>query len=123
MLNDLYVFPILIAVADSDWCRMGLDWAMSLMHYGERWRSQRRVMHDKLHPRVVIHYQPIQLKHTRLFTLIFNNLPVYLLNHHSALLYRLYDTPDRFVEHLRHTSGAVIMEVRMLNSHNVDTAQ
>ena len=90
---------------------MGFDWAMSLMHYGERWRSHRRVMHEKLHPRIVIDYQPIQLKHTRLFILIFNSLLVYLLNH-SALLYRLYDTPDRFIEHLRHTAGAIIMEVR-----------
>jgi cytochrome P450 len=35
------------------------------MHYGERWRTQRRVLHQKFNSGTVGEYQPIQLKHTR----------------------------------------------------------
>jgi cytochrome P450 len=35
------------------------------MHYGERWRAHRRVIHKKLHPVAVAEYQPIQLNQTR----------------------------------------------------------
>ncbi|KAF8512711.1 cytochrome P450 [Gautieria morchelliformis] len=72
---------------------MGWDWLMVFMHYGNLWRRYRKAVHQNLHPNAAAEYQPIQLKHTR------------------VLLRRLYETPNQFVEHLRHAAGAIIMEV------------
>jgi hypothetical protein len=44
---------------------MGLDWATSLMRYGERWRAHRRVLHQKFNIVAAVEYQPIQHAHTR----------------------------------------------------------
>ena len=32
------------------------------------------------------------------------------------LLQRLYETPNDFAEHIRHTAGAIIMEVRIVST-------
>ena len=46
----------------------------------------------------------------------FLNLSMHFSHNHlpRELLQRLHDTPSEFVEHLRHTAGAIIMDVRML---------
>ncbi|KAF8493347.1 cytochrome P450 [Gautieria morchelliformis] len=72
---------------------IGFDWSVALMSYGERWRRHRKVIHEKFHPVAAAEYKPIQLKHARI------------------LLRRLYETPGDFVEHMRHTAGANIIEV------------
>ncbi|KAF8513269.1 cytochrome P450, partial [Gautieria morchelliformis] len=72
---------------------MGFDWLMGFMRYGEVWRRNRALMHKKFHPAAAAKYQPIQAKHTR------------------RLLRRLCESPDDFVNHIRHASGAIIMEL------------
>ena len=63
MLN-LYVYQLLGHLADPDRCRIGWDWATTLLHYGKQWRRHRKVMYQKLNLGVVAQYQPIQIKHT-----------------------------------------------------------
>ncbi|KIJ51945.1 hypothetical protein M422DRAFT_243517 [Sphaerobolus stellatus SS14] len=72
---------------------MGFGWAMSLQRYGEWWRRHRRAMHNKFHPGAVDAYKPTQIKHTR------------------DLLHRLHKAPEEFMKHVRHTAGAIIMEI------------
>ncbi|KAF8518587.1 cytochrome P450 [Gautieria morchelliformis] len=72
---------------------MGWDWLVTFMPYGERWRRHRRTIHQHFHPDAAARYEPVQLGHSR------------------ELLTRLYETPDQFAEHVRHTAGAIIMEV------------
>ncbi|KAF8513276.1 cytochrome P450, partial [Gautieria morchelliformis] len=72
---------------------MGFDWAVPLMRYGEAWRRHRALMHKKFHPAAAAKYHPIQAKHT------------------LRLLRRLCESPDDFVEHIRHSAGAIIMEL------------
>ena len=86
---------------------MGWDWAISLMRYGERWRSHRRALHKKFHAVAVAEYHPIQVKHTRF--IYPSVLSDGYLTIPSVLLQRLYGTPHDYLAHLRHTSGAIIM--------------
>ncbi|KAF8513280.1 cytochrome P450 [Gautieria morchelliformis] len=72
---------------------MGFGWAMPFIRYGEVWRRSRALMHKKFHPAAVTEYLPIQAKHTR------------------RLLRRLCESPDNFVDHIRHSTGAIIMEL------------
>ncbi|KIJ40650.1 hypothetical protein M422DRAFT_173441 [Sphaerobolus stellatus SS14] len=72
---------------------MGWGWGLPFQRYGERWRRHRRALHEKFHVGVVDAFRPSQLKHTR------------------ELLRRLLSTPEEYAEHIRHVSGAVIMEV------------
>ncbi|KIJ31421.1 hypothetical protein M422DRAFT_185980, partial [Sphaerobolus stellatus SS14] len=72
---------------------MGWGYALGFQHYGERWRRHRRAMHEKFHASVADVFKPSQLQHSR------------------DLLRRLLSTPEDYVEHLRHITGAVIMEV------------
>ncbi|KIJ41822.1 hypothetical protein M422DRAFT_255142 [Sphaerobolus stellatus SS14] len=72
---------------------MGFGWAMTLQRYGEWWRRHRRAMHNKFNLDAVDTYKPTQIKHTR------------------DLLRRLYKTPEEFMKHIRHTTGAIIMEI------------
>ncbi|KAF8511387.1 cytochrome P450 [Gautieria morchelliformis] len=72
---------------------MGLGWSTTLMRYGEVWRRNRALIHKKFHPAAAATYQPIQTKYTR------------------RLLRRLCDSPDNFVDHIRHSFGAIIMEL------------
>ena len=87
---------------------MGLDWVSSIMRHGERWRSHRRVLHKKFHAVAAAEYRPIQLNQTR-FIHPFCSVQ-WILMSPSVLLQRLYETPNDLVEHLRYTSGAIIME-------------
>ncbi|KIJ39738.1 hypothetical protein M422DRAFT_257332 [Sphaerobolus stellatus SS14] len=84
--SDRTTFPMVVDL-------MGLGWSLALHGYGEWWRRHRRAMHDKFHPNAVKAYEPIQIKHTR------------------DLLRRLHKAPEDFIKHIRHTAGAIIMEV------------
>ena len=109
MITDLYVCHLLIHLVDPDRRRMGYDWATPFMHYGEPWRRHRKLMHQKLQPIPVVEYRPVQLKHTRCKSYPDFREDIFI-SKNRLLLRRLYESPDHFVEHLRHTSGAIIME-------------
>ncbi|KIJ32790.1 hypothetical protein M422DRAFT_265423 [Sphaerobolus stellatus SS14] len=74
---------------------LGWDWGMPFQRYGERWRRHRRAFHEKFHSNAVGTFKSSQIKHTR------------------DLLHRLLKTPDAVAEHLRHISGAIIVEVKI----------
>ncbi|KIJ36847.1 hypothetical protein M422DRAFT_178866 [Sphaerobolus stellatus SS14] len=84
--SDRTTFPMAVDL-------MGCGWALTFQGYGEWWRRHRQAMHDKFHPNAVEAYKPIQIKHTR------------------DLLRRLHKAPEDFIKHIRHTAGAIIMEV------------
>ncbi|KIJ28806.1 hypothetical protein M422DRAFT_269857 [Sphaerobolus stellatus SS14] len=84
--SDRTTFPMAVDL-------MGFGWSMAFQGYGEWWRRHRRAMHDKFHPSAVEAYKPIQIKLTR------------------DLLRRLHKAPEDFIGHIRHTAGAIIMEV------------
>ncbi|KIJ43724.1 hypothetical protein M422DRAFT_169557, partial [Sphaerobolus stellatus SS14] len=70
---------------------MGFGWAMSLQRYGEWWRRHRRAMHNKFHSGC--------------------GILILLINKSRDLLRRLHKTPEEFMKHIRHTVGAIIMEI------------
>ncbi|KAI0070807.1 cytochrome P450 [Panus rudis PR-1116 ss-1] len=70
---------------------VGFKWGLSQVPYGEEWRTMRRAFHQVFNQNAVKEYRPFVLEANR------------------GLLKRLLTGPDRFVEHLRHTSGRVIM--------------
>jgi cytochrome P450 len=45
--------------------RMGFNWPLSAMPYGEGWRQGRKLLHSHLHSGVVPTYQPVQLSSAR----------------------------------------------------------
>ena len=112
MVKDLFVCGLLHSMNHVDpahgWCRMGWDWAVTIMRYGELWRRHRKIIHQKFHPTAVEEYYPVQIKHAR-YTFPLISQQMYLTGN-SLLLQRLHETPDDFVDHVRHNSGAIIME-------------
>ena len=64
-------------------CRMGWDFAMSLMPYGTRWRKQRRLFHEYFHANELYKYMPIQRREAH------------------TVLRRLLVTPEDFLDHIR----------------------
>ena len=89
---------------------MGWDWSIAFLRYGERWRSHRRVLHKKFHSVAAAQYHPIQLDQTRFIHPFCSLCSNRYLMRPSVLLRRLYETPTDFVEHVRHMSGAIIMQ-------------
>ncbi|PCH43276.1 cytochrome P450 [Wolfiporia cocos MD-104 SS10] len=72
---------------------VGCDWHFVFMGYGDRWRERRRIFHQHFHPSAALQHRPKALKGAR------------------VLLYRLLETPDDFMTHLRHMAGALIIGV------------
>ncbi|KIJ97235.1 hypothetical protein K443DRAFT_257636 [Laccaria amethystina LaAM-08-1] len=72
---------------------MGYSWILALMPYGTAWRRHRRAFHEHFHLNAVHKYVPIITKETQ------------------ALLRRLLETPECFMDHIRHTFSATIMTV------------
>ncbi|KAF8523779.1 cytochrome P450 [Hysterangium stoloniferum] len=72
---------------------VGWGWAFTLMPYGDRWRQHRYAFHQKLNNTVLTQYTPVQTKHSR------------------NLLQRLHKSPDNWGTHIRHSIGAIIMEI------------
>ncbi|KAK0480127.1 cytochrome P450 [Armillaria novae-zelandiae] len=65
---------------------------LSFMRYSDQWRMHRRMFHQYFQPRAVPAYYPVQLKAT------------------SVLLQQLHNSPDAFVQHIRHHAGSIIMK-------------
>jgi cytochrome P450 len=63
--------------------RIGWDWNFALMPYGERWRTQRRYMHQAFHSGVVSAHFPAQAAKV------------------SELVVRLRDSPGEFRGHIK----------------------
>jgi hypothetical protein len=47
--------------------RMKLEWAFSLLPYGELWRRKRKLLHTHVHQGVVDRYHPVQVASARRF--------------------------------------------------------
>ncbi|KIJ38757.1 hypothetical protein M422DRAFT_33150, partial [Sphaerobolus stellatus SS14] len=84
--SDRFDFPMLGEL-------MGFDWNFVIMRYGDRWRRHRRSFHQRFNPGAILEYMPLQLNQTR------------------SLLLRLRESPDDFLAHIRHLSGAVTMDI------------
>ncbi|KAF8506214.1 cytochrome P450 [Gautieria morchelliformis] len=84
--SDRFEFPMVNDLA-------GFDWNLATMRYGDKWRRHRKMFHQSFHLTAVTAYTSIQEKRTK------------------ELLYRLRKSPDNFLEHIRHLSGATIMEI------------
>ena len=70
MLNDLYVpLPSLLNSMyprlNAHGLRMGFDWHITFMRYGEWWRRHRKLFHQKFHPTASTEYYPIQIRQTQ----------------------------------------------------------
>ncbi|THH16045.1 hypothetical protein EW146_g4546 [Bondarzewia mesenterica] len=70
-----------------------LDWGLVFTSYGQRWRDMRKAFHYYFHPTATLQYHAIEERAT------------------VELLQRLLDTPEDFMEHLRHMAGRVILEI------------
>ncbi|KAF8513886.1 cytochrome P450 [Gautieria morchelliformis] len=84
--SDRFDFPMAVDLA-------GFDWSFALMRYGNKWRRLRKMFHQKFHLTAATAYTNVQAKHTQ------------------ELLHRLHESPEDFLQHFRHLSGAIIMEV------------
>jgi len=45
--------------------RMGWDFAIALLPYGQKWRTHRRAFHQMFHANAVLKYRPVQLSKIR----------------------------------------------------------
>ncbi|THH14926.1 hypothetical protein EW146_g5474 [Bondarzewia mesenterica] len=70
-----------------------LGWSLGFVPYGQRWRDMRKAFHQYFHPTATLQYHPIEERAT------------------VELLKRLLDTPEDFIEHLRHMTGRIILEI------------
>ncbi|KAF8516743.1 cytochrome P450 [Hysterangium stoloniferum] len=69
---------------------MKFDWAVPTMRYGHWWRRHRQIIQQKFNASACLDYFPVQLKYSRK---------------------RLCDSPELYVEHVRHVTGAMILEI------------
>ncbi|KAF8910745.1 cytochrome P450 [Mucidula mucida] len=72
---------------------MGWDWSFGHMPYGKTWKAHRKMFYSHFQPSAVSKSWPIQRVEAQ------------------KLLRRLIDTLEDFMEHLRHNSASVIMNV------------
>ncbi|KAI0076598.1 cytochrome P450 [Panus rudis PR-1116 ss-1] len=72
---------------------VGFGWGTANVHYGEDWRAMRRAFHQVFSPEKIKKYMDTNLESNR------------------DLLVRLVDSPERFLEHFRHTTGRIIMRI------------
>lgn len=72
---------------------IGFDWLISFMAYGEQWKERRSLFQHHFHPLDTFSHHPIELEYTH------------------KMLRRLADTPDKFMEHLRHMTGAITISM------------
>jgi cytochrome P450 len=75
---------------------MGWDFALSIMPYGQRWRTYRRAFHQMFRPDAVLKYRPVQLSKIH------------------DLLRRFAENPKDFREYLR-TLAALRIEIVVMN--------
>ncbi|KAH9941402.1 cytochrome P450 [Amylocystis lapponica] len=72
---------------------VGFDYHFAFMKYGEQWREYRRVFHQHFNASASRRHQPKSAEGAR------------------ELLRRLLESPDEFMEHLRHMAGSVIVDI------------
>ncbi|KAJ7071660.1 cytochrome P450 [Mycena amicta] len=72
---------------------MGWDFNMAMMKYGDRRRANRRLFNAAFTPKASLAHRPLQAVATQ------------------KLLRRLLRTPDDFLDHFRHWTGATTMEI------------
>ncbi|KIP12391.1 hypothetical protein PHLGIDRAFT_332753 [Phlebiopsis gigantea 11061_1 CR5-6] len=72
---------------------MGWDINFAFKSYGEQWREQRRSFHQIFTPSVVTQYRPR------------------ISSEAGKLLKRLIDDPEDFMDHIRTTTGAIILGI------------
>ncbi|KAF5334000.1 hypothetical protein D9758_017535 [Tetrapyrgos nigripes] len=73
--------------------RVGMNWNIGLMPYGDLWRACRKGFHQELNPRALVTYQPSITSATQ------------------KLLLLLLDKPDDFLKHLRYMAGNTILSI------------
>lgn len=90
---------------------MGWNYITPFLPYGDRWRSHRRMFHQEFNATASRRFRPDQLNAV----------------HH--FLNKLLDSPEKFMRHIRHLAGEVIMSttygIRILpvNDPNIDIAE
>ncbi|KAJ7693215.1 cytochrome P450 [Mycena rosella] len=72
---------------------MGWDFALGLMRYGSRWRAHRKLFHDAFNVGAAKQFQPQERAAAH------------------RLLRRILNRPNDIMEHFRHMTGALIMDV------------
>lgn len=72
---------------------MGMDWSLAIMPYGEEWRKVRRGFHQYFNSNVAPNYHTVHEEQSHDF------------------LKRLRQTPEDFLDHIRHAFAATIMKV------------
>ncbi|KAK1230180.1 hypothetical protein PQX77_006724 [Marasmius sp. AFHP31] len=72
---------------------MRWDWNMGFMRYSDKWRLHRRTFHQFFQPRVLPEYYDIQRDAT------------------ASLMSKLVSSPKNFFQHIRHHSGAIILDI------------
>ncbi|THH13309.1 hypothetical protein EW146_g6885 [Bondarzewia mesenterica] len=88
-----------------------LDWGMPVLPYGQTWRKQRKAFEHYSNSSASLNYRDIQEKGVQ------------------DLLRRLSETPQDFMEHIRHMSGQTILEmaygieVQSYNDPYIDAAE
>ncbi|KAI0705578.1 CyP450 monooxygenase [Earliella scabrosa] len=71
----------------------GLEWVLTLLHYGPWWRRHRRIFHQFFNTNAIVDYRPSQRREAHLLVL------------------RLIKDPASFVHHIRHLFGSTIMRI------------
>ncbi|KAI0060062.1 cytochrome P450 [Artomyces pyxidatus] len=70
-----------------------VDWIMGFQPYGQMWRTYRKAIHEHFNIAAVQQYKPLQLKCTH------------------QLLRTLLDSPEGFMDHIRHLGGQTILSI------------
>ncbi|EKM55883.1 uncharacterized protein PHACADRAFT_144778 [Phanerochaete carnosa HHB-10118-sp] len=74
-------------------CRTGFHRNFAIMPYGEGWRERRRLFHQYFRSQAIDLYHNQMMKGAR------------------DLVQLLLDSPDNFLRHIRHTSGATVLDI------------
>ncbi|KAF8994066.1 cytochrome P450 [Cyathus striatus] len=73
--------------------RIGWDWLFGFMAYGESWKERRRLFQRHFHPLDNMSHHPREREYT------------------NKMLRALLESPEHFMEHLRHMAGAITMSI------------
>ncbi|TFK37128.1 cytochrome P450 [Crucibulum laeve] len=72
---------------------VGWNWLFGFMPYGEAWKERRRLFQHHFHPLDTTIHQQKELEYTH------------------KMLQRLLETPEHFMDHLRHMIGAITINI------------
>ncbi|KAI0041989.1 cytochrome P450 [Auriscalpium vulgare] len=82
---------------------LGFDWELAFMRFGDGWRRLRAQFHTHFQPAAAVRYRVTEARAVH------------------DLLRRLHDSPDEFMQHLKHMSGEIFMSIGygiQVESHN-----